>query len=119
MQEQEQYIKEKVKERYAKIALTGNSDCCCMPGECCNDDSNSHPKIQNPFLKEQDAAALYAAVISSVLVGSVFAIAFVQQQALAQGNQTGGGGDKTAGAAGSNRSSNATGGGTAADAGPT
>lgn len=27
-------IKEKVKERYGKIALTGNSDCCCMPGEC-------------------------------------------------------------------------------------
>jgi len=32
-------IKEKVKERYAKIALTGNSDCCCMPGECNTDDS--------------------------------------------------------------------------------
>ena len=27
-------IKDKVKERYGKIALTGNSDCCCMPGEC-------------------------------------------------------------------------------------
>lgn len=32
-------IKEKVKQRYAKIALTGNSDCCCMPGECSTDDS--------------------------------------------------------------------------------
>ena len=32
--------------------------------------------------------ALYAAVIASVLVASVFAISFVQQQALAQGNQT-------------------------------
>jgi SAM-dependent methyltransferase len=32
-------IKEKVKERYAKIALTGNSDCCCMPGECSTGDS--------------------------------------------------------------------------------
>lgn len=32
-------IKEKVKERYAKIALTGNSDCCCMPGECSTNDS--------------------------------------------------------------------------------
>jgi arsenite methyltransferase len=38
---QEQYIKEKVKERYGKIVLTGNFDCCCMPGECCND--SSHP----------------------------------------------------------------------------
>lgn len=27
-------IKDKVRERYGKIALTGNSDCCCMPGEC-------------------------------------------------------------------------------------
>jgi hypothetical protein len=27
-------VKEKVKERYGKIALTGNSDCCCMPGKC-------------------------------------------------------------------------------------
>ncbi|MDH2907487.1 MAG: arsenite methyltransferase [Candidatus Nitrosotalea sp.] len=32
-------IKEKVKERYGKIALTGNSNCCCMPGECNTDDS--------------------------------------------------------------------------------
>ena len=41
----EQYIEEKVKERYGKIALTGNSDCCCMPGECCSYDSNNnnHP----------------------------------------------------------------------------
>ena len=27
-------LKEKIKERYGTIALTGNSDCCCMPGEC-------------------------------------------------------------------------------------
>lgn len=32
-------IKEKVKKRYGKIALTGNSDCCCMPGECSTNDS--------------------------------------------------------------------------------
>ena len=30
-----QDIKEKVKERYGKIALLGNVDSCCMPGECC------------------------------------------------------------------------------------
>jgi arsenite methyltransferase len=41
-QEQEQYIKEKVKERYGKIALTGNSDCCCVPGECCSDSSSNN-----------------------------------------------------------------------------
>jgi arsenite methyltransferase len=33
-------IKEKVKERYGKIALTGNSDCCCIPCEC-NDQGSS------------------------------------------------------------------------------
>lgn len=32
-------IKENIRERYGKIALTGNSDCCCMPGECSTDDS--------------------------------------------------------------------------------
>jgi arsenite methyltransferase len=36
----ESEIKEKVKERYGKIALLGNSDSCCMPSsssECCSD----------------------------------------------------------------------------------
>jgi hypothetical protein len=32
---QEQAIKEKVKERYGKIALAGKSESCCMPAECC------------------------------------------------------------------------------------
>jgi arsenite methyltransferase len=32
---QEQSIKEKVKERYGKIALEGNSESCCAPTECC------------------------------------------------------------------------------------
>jgi SAM-dependent methyltransferase len=38
---QDQTIKEKVKERYGKIALTGNSlqGCCGGPAECCSDDS--------------------------------------------------------------------------------
>jgi arsenite methyltransferase len=44
LQGQEQYIKEKVKERYGKIALTDNSDCCCVHGECCDDNNiSSHP----------------------------------------------------------------------------
>ena len=28
-------IKNQVKEKYGNIALSGNSDCCCMPQECC------------------------------------------------------------------------------------
>ena len=39
--------------------------------------------------------ALYAAVVASVLVAYVLAISFVQQQALAQGNQTTGAGGGT------------------------
>jgi arsenite methyltransferase len=39
---QEQQIKEKVKERYGKIALTGNSDClCCAPIELNNNNNIS------------------------------------------------------------------------------
>ena len=46
MQEQ---LKEKVKGRYGKIALTGNSDCCCVPGECRDDSNNSthHSTIES------------------------------------------------------------------------
>jgi arsenite methyltransferase len=33
---QEQAIKEKVKERYGKIALTGNSESCCAPTDNCS-----------------------------------------------------------------------------------
>lgn len=29
-------LKVKIKERYGKIALVGNSDACCSPQECCN-----------------------------------------------------------------------------------
>jgi SAM-dependent methyltransferase len=35
-------IKEKIKERYGKIAVFGNSDSCCMPSsECCSGEKNS------------------------------------------------------------------------------
>ncbi len=39
---QEQQIKEKVKERYGTIALTGNSDCfcCCTTGELKDNNNN-------------------------------------------------------------------------------
>jgi hypothetical protein len=40
--QEEHYIKEKVKERYGKIALTGNSDCCCVPVECCDGSSDNN-----------------------------------------------------------------------------
>jgi ubiquinone/menaquinone biosynthesis C-methylase UbiE len=39
---QGQQLKEKVKERYGKIALTGSSDCCCAPSEYCDDSSSNN-----------------------------------------------------------------------------
>ncbi|GKS67532.1 arsenite S-adenosylmethyltransferase [Nitrosarchaeum sp.] len=35
----ENSIKEDIKKRYSQIAVSGNSDCCCMPGECKSGDS--------------------------------------------------------------------------------
>lgn len=35
----ENSIKEDIKKRYSQIAVSGNSDCCCMPSECKNGDS--------------------------------------------------------------------------------
>src|SRR5215469_7593034 len=39
---QEQAIKEKVKQRYGKIAIAGNSESCCMPTECCGGGGSSN-----------------------------------------------------------------------------
>lgn len=35
----ENSIKYNIKKKYSQIAASGNSDCCCMPGECKSDDS--------------------------------------------------------------------------------
>ena len=71
MQGQEQeHIKEKVKERYAKIALTGNSDCCCMPGECCSDENNTnnhHSTVESARLTGYDAKDIESIPQASVL----------------------------------------------------
>jgi arsenite methyltransferase len=37
----DEQIKERVKERYGRIALTGNSESCCAPTECCGGGSIS------------------------------------------------------------------------------
>jgi arsenite methyltransferase len=64
---QEQYIKEKVKERYGKIALTGNSGCCCMPGECCDDSSNNSSTLQSTKLIGYDAQDIDSIPKASIL----------------------------------------------------
>src|ERR671933_2758568 len=44
-------IKEKVKERYSKIALVGNTDSCCMPSisssSCCSSSNSSSDSSTN------------------------------------------------------------------------
>jgi arsenite methyltransferase len=65
---QEEYIKEKVKERYGKIALAGNSGCCCMPGECCDDDSsNNSSTLQSTKLIGYDAQDIDSIPKASIL----------------------------------------------------
>src|SRR4029078_9181284 len=54
-------IKEKIKEKYAKIALFGNSDSCCMPSisssSCCSSsNSSSKTTIENSSLLSSAAA---------------------------------------------------------------
>jgi SAM-dependent methyltransferase len=70
MQGQEENIKEKVRERYGKIALTGNSDCCCMPGECCSDENNTnnhHSTVESARLTGYDAKDIESIPQASVL----------------------------------------------------
>jgi arsenite methyltransferase len=54
-------IKEKIKEKYGKIALVGNSDSCCMPSisssSCCSSsNSSSKTTIENSSLLSSAAA---------------------------------------------------------------
>jgi ubiquinone/menaquinone biosynthesis C-methylase UbiE len=68
MQEQEQYIKGKIKERYGKIALTGNSDCWCVPEECCSNDGNNRPStIESAKLIGYDSEDIQSIPKDSVL----------------------------------------------------
>ena len=53
-------IKDKVRERYGKIALGSNSDCCCMPSECCGSDhDNNNPLFHLPTEEEAAQAIGY------------------------------------------------------------
>jgi arsenite methyltransferase len=58
-------LKTKITERYAKIPLTGNSDCCCTHDECCNT-TDYNPK-QSSIAIGYDDNALESIPDSSVL----------------------------------------------------
>jgi arsenite methyltransferase len=48
-------LKTKIKERYGKIALSGNSDCCCTPQDCCNT-TEFNPKSSSVAIGYNDKA---------------------------------------------------------------
>jgi len=48
-------LKTKIKERYGKIALSGNSDCCCTPQDCCNT-TEFNPKSSSVAIGYDDKA---------------------------------------------------------------
>jgi SAM-dependent methyltransferase len=57
-------IKQKVKERYGKIALVGNTESCCMPGSSCCDPGSA---VQSARIVGYDAQDLEAIPQSSIL----------------------------------------------------
>ena len=59
-------LKAKIKERYGKIALSGNSDCCCTPKECCNTTTEFNPKSSSVAIG-YDNKALDSIPESSIL----------------------------------------------------
>ena len=63
---QKQAIKEKINERYGKIALEGNSESCCMPAECCGG-SELISAVQMATNIGYDAKELEAVPESSIL----------------------------------------------------
>jgi arsenite methyltransferase len=58
-------LKTKIRERYGKIALSNNSDCRCVPGECCNT-TDFNPK-QSSIAIGYDDKALESIPQSSIL----------------------------------------------------
>jgi hypothetical protein len=44
---QKETLKEKIKENYGKIALKGNLDSCCRPGEVCDTNNISKEQISS------------------------------------------------------------------------
>ena len=71
-------IKEKVKERYGKIALVGNADNCCMPGSSCCDPGSP---MQSAKIIGYDERELEAIPQSSILgLGCGFPTSFADIQ---------------------------------------
>jgi SAM-dependent methyltransferase len=63
----EQNIKEKIKERYGKIAVFGNSDSCCMPSECCSQENGVGSQISSAKATGYGSEELASIPRSSIL----------------------------------------------------
>ena len=67
---QEQQLKEKVKERYGEIALTGNSDCCCCsPEEKCGEDGSPMKSVMAVGYDSRDIDSIPKASVLGVGCG--------------------------------------------------
>jgi arsenite methyltransferase len=77
---QEQEIKEKVKERYGRIALTGNSDCCCCsPEEKCGESGSPRQSATAVGYDIQDIRSIPEASILGVGCGAPTKFADIKQ----------------------------------------
>jgi arsenite methyltransferase len=65
-----QKLKEKIKERYGKIALSGNSDFCCMPEECCGSDSSPKQALLSIGYDKNELESIPASSILGVGCGA-------------------------------------------------
>ncbi len=67
-------IKDKVRERYGKIALGGNSDCCCMPSECCGSGHENNPLIRLPTEEAAQVIGYTAEDLQSIPKASILGV---------------------------------------------
>jgi hypothetical protein len=61
-------IKEKIKERYGKITVFGNSDSCCMPSGCCGPENDGDSQIYSAKAIGYGSKELAALPSTSILM---------------------------------------------------
>lgn len=71
-------IKEKVKERYGKIALVGNTESCCMPGSSCCDPGSPMQSAKIVGYNEEELEAIPQSSILGLGCGSPTSFADIQ-----------------------------------------
>jgi arsenite methyltransferase len=89
-----QQIKEKIKERYGKIALAGNSQGCCTPTECCGGGVSLTSSVQIAKNIGYDAKELESVPESSILgvgCGAPIIVADIHEGEIAVDIGSGGG----------------------------